>query len=111
MTDKTREKPGLRRIIGLAICPLKDEAPEFYKDCAQFNSACPDDCPDMAAKIDLILSIPNIARGLELVELEKAGKLAELDDDQSCKVHAVMRSGALPPNIKRVKPLASGESR
>ena len=82
MTEIREKIAELRRIMGIAICPLKDEAPEFYKDCVEFNSACPEDCPDTAAKIDSILAIPEIKEGQELLEKAKSGVLVELDEDQ-----------------------------
>ncbi|KKL06877.1 hypothetical protein LCGC14_2591610, partial [marine sediment metagenome] len=75
---------------GIAICPLKVEAPEFYKDCVEFNGACPDDCPDIAAKIDAILDLKlNLEPIRELLRLHGEGKLMVLDDDQSWPDHGL----------------------
>ena len=56
-----------------------------------------------------ILADPEIKEGQELREKAKSGKLVELAEDQGCKVRAVMRSGALPPDIKRIRPLPLSE--
>ena len=55
--------------------------PESNKDFCDYAFGC-DKCLKLSILIDQILADPEIKRGLELLELEKHGKLAELADNQ-----------------------------
>ena len=98
----TKEEKSVEEQIAIIVC----------KDCPAYGS-----CPDMRDGGDLfcggeqathILAIPNIARGLELANMEKLGKLAELvevQDDGSCYTVA----DAMDLHEALVKPLVSGK--